>query len=157
MYRGVPPLGYLLAPPWSSINNLWWWLFLMWGFMVGGQPKLRVGGRHHARAADIARSCMCSSQFFSFFENFSKCFWLFKGEKIIFFKKFSNNGLVSKKNGKNFYHFLGGGGRFDTRFPTSDFPYRGNCSNIDQNTQDPVCPLGEGIFTIFQFLKVTYY
>ena len=95
MYRGVPPLGYLLAPPWSSINNLWWWLFLMWGFMVGGQPKLRVGGRHHARAADIARSCMCSSQFFSFFENFSKCFWLFKGEKTFFSKRSSKKGHMT--------------------------------------------------------------
>ena len=101
-------MGYLLAPPWSSINNLWWWLFLMWGFMVGGQPILRVGGRHHGRATDIARGCMCSSQFFSFFENFSKCFWLFKGEKIIFFKKFSNNGLVSKKIEKIFITYWGG-------------------------------------------------
>ena len=78
MYRGVPPpLGYLLAPPWSSITNLWWWLFMMWGYHGGwaaniarARPTLRVGGWH-----------------------FSKCFLLFKGEKNIFFKKFSNNCL----------------------------------------------------------------
>ena len=63
---------------------------------MGGQPKLRVGGRHHARAADIARGCMCSSHFFPFLKIFLSVFDFSKG-KNIFFKKFSNNGLVSKK------------------------------------------------------------
>ena len=87
----------------------------------------RVCGRQRMCAADNARvrptTLVCGQQclwvvtsmygsfFLSFFENFSKCFWLFKGEKNIFFKKFSNNGLVSKKNRKNFHHFLGGGVR----------------------------------------------
>ena len=51
------------------------------------------------------------TSFLANFEKFSKCFQLFQGQKYIFFKKCSKNGLVSKKNRKYFYHFLGGGVR----------------------------------------------
>ena len=37
------------------------------------------------------------------------CILCFLGAKKNFFKKCSKNGLVSKKNRKYFYHFLGGG------------------------------------------------
>ena len=45
-------------------------------------------------AADIS---LPKTQFFPFFENFSKCFGLFQGEKYTFFQKFSKIGLVAEK------------------------------------------------------------
>ena len=110
MYRGVPPPWGTSWPPLGVPSTTYdgdcFWCEDSWW----------VGSQNCAWAADItrarptSRAVVCVAvNFFSFFENFSKCFWLFKGEKIIFFKKFSNNGLVSKKNRKIFYHFLGGG------------------------------------------------
>ena len=40
---------------------------------------------------------LAQDSFFPFFENFSKCFVLFQGEKYTFFPKFSKIGLVAEK------------------------------------------------------------
>jgi len=60
---------------------------------VGGQPKLRVGGRHHARAADItrarptSRAVVCVAvNFFPFLKIFLSVFDFSKGKKTFFSK-----------------------------------------------------------------------
>ena len=51
-----------------------------------------------ARGRPTSRAVVCVAvNFFPFLKIFLSVFDFSKGKKIIFFKKFSNNGLVSKK------------------------------------------------------------
>ena len=55
-----------------------------------------------------------SFQFLAIFEDFSKCFHLFYGQKNILFQKVLKKWFSIQKNRKYFYHFLGGQGRGQT-------------------------------------------
>ena len=79
-----------------------------------GRHAIRCG-QHAVRCGRYAVRCgrhaVRFTSFLANFEKFSKCFQLFQGQKYIFFKKCSKNGLVSKKIENIFITFKGGGVR----------------------------------------------
>ena len=90
------PGGHIKPPLWSltNIKRVAADITRVRPTFCAVRPTICAVGRHFARCG---RHLPGQDSFFPFFENFSKCFGLFQGEKYTFFQKFSKIGLVAEK------------------------------------------------------------
>ena len=76
--------------------------------MPRGAADTPCGAAETLQGAANTATFTALTSFLAKFENFSKCFQLFKGQKNIFFQKVLKKWSTIQKNRKHFYHFLQG-------------------------------------------------